>query len=456
MDLEFKIDEDEKVYVEKIQIRGNTKTKDKVIRRELAVSPGEVFDMVRVKVSKSRLDGLQYFEKVDTRPQESDISGNRKDLVVSVEEKNTGNMTMGAGFSSVDAIVGFVEVSQGNFDLFHPPTFTGGGQKFRLRVQIGTERQDYIASFIEPWFLGRKLSLGVDLYHRELSFQSPEDLYDEERTGGRISLTRALWKDFIIGNISYTLEDVGIIFNSSAHGPRFIQLPGSGRDQPIIVFDPATAPDALLMESGHSLLSKVGLSLAYDTRNSSLLPNKGQRTELFTEIVGGPLGGDRDFYKAELRTAWYFKGFYTGHVLELIGRTGVAEAYDDTVDVPFYERYYLGGLYSLRGFKYRGVSPRQEGLKEPIGGDTYWFASAEYSIPIIERLRFAMFYDIGAVELEPYHYNFKDYSDNWGVGIRLNLPVGPLRLDYGIPISHDRFNSGSGRFQFGVGYTREF
>jgi outer membrane protein insertion porin family len=215
-------------------------------------------------------------------------------------------------------------------------------------------------------------------------------------------------------------------------------------------------PSAILDETGHHLLSRVGFTIARDTRNSSLLPNKGQRTELFTEIVGGPLGGDKEFYKLDLRTAWYFKGFFPGHVLEIIGRTGVADAFGDSEDVPFYERYYLGGLYSLRGFKYRGISPRETGFNEPIGGDTYWFGSAEYSIPIIERLRLAVFYDIGDVESKAYNYNLDNFSDNWGVGIRLNLPIGPLRLDYGIPIHHDQFNSGSGRFQFGVGYTREF
>jgi len=403
------------------------------------------------------LEGLQYFEKVDARPEptEPPITG-RKNLVVGVDEKNTGNLSMGAGFSSVDSIVGFVEVSQGNFDVFHPPTFTGGGQKFRLRVQIGTERQDYIVDFVEPWFLGRKLSLGVSGYHRKLNFQSPENLYDEERTGGRVSLTRALWKDFLIGSVSYTLEDIGIIFNSGAHGPLLVPLPkSSGTDKPQFGIVPGNVPETLLKEEGHSLLSKMGMSLAYDTRNSALLPNKGQRTELFGEIVGGPLGGERDFYKLEIRSAWYFRGFFPGHVLELVGRTGTAEAFDDTDDVPFYERYYLGGLYSLRGFKYRGISPREPGFKEPIGGDTYWFGSAEYSIPIIERLRFALFYDIGQVSLKPYTWT-ADYSDNWGVGLRLNLPIGPLRLDYGIPINHDQYNGSSGRFQFGVGYTREF
>lgn len=435
MDLEFRINEGQQSYIEKIEIRGNTKTKDRVIRRELAVSPGEVFDTVRVKLSKQRLEGLQYFEKVETRPEPTDVP-NRKDLVIGVEEKNTGNLTLGAGFSSVDAVVGFVEVSQGNFDLFHPPTFTGGGQKFRLRVQMGTRRQDYLVSFIEPWFLGRKLALGVDLYHRELNFQSIGNLYDEVRTGGRVSLTRALGSDFLIGSVSYTVENVGILLDRG--------------------LNETNTPQALLDEDGYSLLSKLGLSIAYDTRNHALLPNKGQRTELSVELAGGVLGGERDFYKVELRSAWYFRGLYTGHILEIVGRTGVADAYGDSDAVPFYERYYLGGLYSLRGFRYRGVGPRQEPFREPIGGNTYWFGAAEYSIPIIERVRFAFFYDIGDVQSGSYTYDFGNFSDNWGIGLRLNLPIGPLRLDYGFPIHYDRYNSGSGRFQFGVGYTREF
>jgi outer membrane protein insertion porin family len=469
MDLQFKVEEGQPAYIEKIEIRGNTKTKDKVLRRELAVSPGELFDTVRVKISKKRLEGLQFFEKVDTRPEDTTIPS-RKNLVVSVEEKHTGNISVGAGFSSVDALVGFVEVSQGNFDLFHPPTFTGGGQKLRLRLQLGTERQDYILTFVEPWFLDRKLSLGVELYHRRLSYQSVENLYDEQRTGIRLSLTRALWSDFLIGSIYYNVENVGILLKSSQHGPLLVRedLPGRGQ---IIHVLPANTPQALLDEDGFALLSRIGGSLAYDTRNSTMLPDRGQRTEVSAEYTGGPLGGDREFYKLELRSGWYFspanlrglsdglRGFFRGHVLELNGRAGVADSPGGR-DVPFYERYYLGGLYSLRGYRYRGISPREPGFDEPIGGDTFWFASAEYSIPIIEKektgVRFAVFYDIGNVLADPYDFQFSGYNDNWGFGLRLNLPIGPLRLDYGIPITHDKFNSGSGRFQFGVGYARPF
>jgi outer membrane protein insertion porin family len=452
MDLEFQIAESQKAYVQKIEIHGNHKTKDTVIRRELAIAPGDVFDMVHVKMSKQRLEGLQYFEKVDARPEPTDppISG-RKNLVINVDEKSTGNMTLGAGFSSVDALVGFAEVSQGNFDLFHPPYFTGGGEKLRLRAQIGTKRQDYTLSFVEPWFLGRKLILGVDLFRHQLNFESPNEIFDETRTGAGVSLTRALGSDFLIGKVSYTVEQIGISLNGGWHGYQndFPNPP-----------TPPNVPTAILDQEGYNFFQRVGTSLAYDTRNSTQLPNHGQRSEFTTEVSAGP----EDFYKLEAHTAWYFPGLFTGHVLEIGGRTGVARSIQGG-DVPFYDRYYLGGLYSLRGFKFRNIAPRQAptpglSVTEPIGGDTYWFGSAEYSLPIYEKgdlsLRYALFYDIGCVDAKSYSYSL-NFLDDWGMGLRFNIPhLGPIRFDYGIPLRRDQYNNGNGHFQFGVGYTREF
>lgn len=435
MDLIYQLEEGEKSYIEKIEIRGNTKTKDKVIRRELAVAPGEVFDTVRVKRSKQRLEGLNYFEKVETRPEPTDIK-NRKNLVIAVEEKNTGNFIIGAGLSSIDQVVGFVEVSQGNFDLFKPPRFEGGGQKFRLRTAIGTVRQDYQISFVEPWFLERKLALGVDLYHRRLDFVSVNELYDERRTGGRLSLTRALFgSDFWIGSVSYTLERVGIV-NVSDNASQIIKD-----------------------EAGYRLVSKVGTSIAYDTRNSTLFPTNGHRVEFNNEVAGGPFGGDTDYYKLELRGVKYFKGFAEGHVIELSGRIGSVDSYGSSKRVPIFDRFFLGGLYSLRGFDYRDIGPR-DSTGEPLGGNTYWFSSIEYSIPVVERVRLAAFYDAGNVYRDAFSFskepNGEFMYDNWGVGIRLNLPIGPLRFDFAVPIHYDSYNKSSGKFQFGVGYSREF
>lgn len=443
MDLVYLIDEGRKSYIEKIDIRGNTKTKDKVIRRELAVNPGEVFDMVRVRVSTNRLNGLNYFSKVEADPDPTDVP-DRKNLLVSVEEKNTGDIRVGAGFSSVESLVGFVEVSQGNFDLFKPPYFlgTGAGQKIRLRAQLGTQRKDIVLTFIEPWFLNRKLSLATDLYYRELRYYS--DLYDTLQAGARLSLTRTLWSDFWLGSVGYTIENIGIV-NMPEAGP---------------LFDPV--PPEIRKEEGYTLVSKVTSSIAYDTRNSVFLPNRGQRTALEAEVAGGPLGGDTDFYKLQLRTAWYFPGFLPGHVIEASGRLGVVDNYGFDTDVHLFDRFFLGGLYTLRGYKYRSIGPYDSTGEEPIGGRTYWFGSVEYSIPIIERLRIAAFYDIGNVYVDSYSFapppygDYGLYSDNWGIGVRLTIPMlGPLRLDYAIPISHDPYVDGAGRFQFSVGYTRE-
>ncbi|MBG87730.1 MAG: outer membrane protein assembly factor BamA [Verrucomicrobiales bacterium] len=432
IDLDWQISEGDKSYVEKIEIRGNTKTKDKVIRRELAISPGEIFDMVSVRLSKERLEGLNYFEKVDSEPEETEVP-NRKNLVINVEERNTGNISMGAGFSTIDNLVGFVEVTQGNFDIFNPPNFTGGGQKARMRATVGSRRQDYLISFVEPWLFDRKLAFSVDLYHRETSFRST--LYNEQQTGGSLGLERALWNDFWRGRVSYTFENVGITDVSENASPE------------------------LRAESGTQLVSKIGAGLTYDTRRGGLVPNAGQKVELITEFAG--LGGEADFIRTEMRGSQYFPGFAEGHTWEILGRLGTIQGYSGH-NVRLFNRYFLGGPRTLRGYRFARVSPR-DSIGEAFGGNTYWFGSAEYSIPIIERLRLAAFYDAGNVYSSAWSFNPNSsrgeqfYQDNVGVGVRLNIPnLGPLRLDYGFPINHDNNNSGRGRFNFDIGFTRDF
>ena len=435
MDLGYEIDEGDQAFIEKIEIRGNTKTKDKVIRRELAVSPGEVFDMVSVRRSRERLEGLNYFQKVDATPEPTDIP-DRRNLVINVEEKNTGNISLGAGFSTIDNVVGFVEVTQGNFDLFNPPYFTGGGQKARLRATVGSRRQDYLMSFVEPWFLDRKLALGVDLYHRRTSFQST--LYDQRQTGGSVSLEKALWSDFWRGRLSYTLEDVGITDVNTA----------------------LVSPE-LASEAGTEIVSKVGFGLTYDARRGGLVPSSGHRVEFISELAGGPWGGEADFYRLEMRGSQYFRGFAEGHTWEILGRLGTIQAYSGD-SVTLFNRYFLGGPRTLRGYRFARVSPR-DSFGEHFGGNTYWFGSVEYSIPIIERLRFATFYDVGNVYSSSFSFNPNTskgeqlIQDNVGIGLRLNIPqLGPLRLDYGFPIQHDLNNGSGGRFNFDVGFTRDF
>jgi len=441
MDLIYQIMDEEKgrSYVEKIEIKGNIKTRDTVLRRELAITPGEPFDMVRVKVTKARLEQMGYFDKVETETDATDVP-NRKNLIIDVEEGSTGHVELGAGFSSIDSLFGFVGYREGNFDLFHPPYFRGGGQKLRVGVTVGLRRKDYQISFVEPWFLGRRLALGVDLYHSELNYYS--DLYDFRQTGDKLSLTKQLPYN-MVGSVNYTIENIGLSING----------------------DPSRLPQSIQKEAlfGDQLISKVGASLAYDTRNSSQLPNRGQRSEILPEFAGGPLGGDAGFYRLEARSAWYFPGFATGHIIEVAGRIGVADPLSDSphtdelgaATVPFFYKYFLGGVNSLRGYKYREVGPKIG--DEPIGGDSFTYGTVEYSVPIIERLRVAAFYDVGNVWPQSYHFDFGDLVDNVGLGVRLNIPrLGPLRLDYGIPIRHGADTSDSGRFQFSVGFTRDY
>ena len=425
MDLEFHVDEGQKVHVEQINIRGNIKTKDKVIRRELAIAPGEVFDMVRVKTSKQRLEGLDYFDKVDLQPEPMDppIPG-RKNLNVNVEEKDTGKFTLGAGINSDAGLVGFAEISQGNFDLFHPPYFTGGGQKVRLLIQLGTERQDYELAFIEPWFLNRKLALGVYLYRHQMDYESPNNIYNETRTGTRLSLTRALGSDFLIGSVSYTVEDVGIRLNNGWHDTQ------EGRDP--VPPGMASRVNQAKCAKRHfgpdrrPFFQRLGASLAYDTRNSNKLPNHGQRTEIDPEFDLG----DTTYYKVEAKTEWYFPGLFKGHVLEVMGRAGIADSLSGG-DVPIYDRYYLGGLYSLRGFKFRNIGPRDPayGHQSQHARRTNWrrqllvrLAGIQHSDPRkgsgpSVRSRCSM---MPARWARAYSFS-GNFDDDYGIGLRLDI-----------------------------------
>jgi outer membrane protein insertion porin family len=460
IDISYDIDEGQQNFIEKIIIRGNVKTKDKVLRRELAVYPGEVYDMVRVKLSKARLDQMQYFEKVDTKAQETDIP-NRKDLVIGVEEKNTGNVTVGAGFSSVESIVGFVELKQGNFDLFNPPTFTGAGQKFEMKASIGTLLQDYEISFVEPWFLGKQLSLGVDLFHREDYYDSLNSEYQESFDGATLSLTKALGIPGLRGGVHYTIEDVhvGIVPGFSTNFTTNYVTSANGLAQTGSL-QGGNISTNILAERGTYIVSEVGVTLTYDTRNSLQIPDRGQVIQVMANVAAQP--GDTDFYKVELRGSQFFPGFFKGHTFELDGRLGTVSPWDTSTRVPIFERYFLGGLYNLRGYKYETVG-QEDQFGEPLGGDTMFAGTAEYTIPIIKMLRVAAFYDVGNVFPAPFSFNPGPnrglYSDDAGLGLRIILPIGggtPLRLDYGVPITHDPNVGSAGHFQFGFGFTHPF
>lgn len=415
--------EGEQARVRDVKIRGNTKTKDKVIRREVTVLPGDIYNQVKVRTSELRLRNLGYFDYVSAVPEDTADPG-LFDLALEVEERRTGQFLVGAGFSSIDELFGFVELSQGNFDLFNWPP-TGGGQKLRLRGTAGTKRNDLEVSFTEPWFLDRKLALTLNLFRRNRSYFS--SLYDQRNTGGDIGIGVPLGT-FTRLNLSYGLEQIKI-------------------------FDvDDTASEFFKRQEGEFLKSSVNATIARDTRDSSFIPTRGTRASLGGMWAGGPLGGEVDVYNIEAQVSTFWPVWFD-HVFNIRAWSSVVEAHGDSEDVPIFERLFLGGARTLRGFKYRKVGPKDEN-GEPIGGSTAWSVTAEYTIPVFERLRFATFYDIGYVYEEAYDWDFSNYNSDWGVGIRLDFPGFPLRLDYAWPLEQDPGEDRkSGRFQFTIGYA---
>ncbi|PYK44848.1 MAG: outer membrane protein assembly factor BamA [Verrucomicrobia bacterium] len=420
IDVHYTIEESVRSFVNRVNIEGNTRTKDKVIRREVLVAPGDVFNTVRVDTTKKRLENLGYFAKVETYPEDTDIPG-RKDLTILVQEKRTGSLSFGGGFSTVDKLVGFVELTQGNFDLFNWPSFTGGGEKFRLRLQYGTERKDFLLTITEPYFLDRRLALTGQAFYNEANYLSAD--YDQRNYGFSLDLRKPI-NAYMYGTLGYTLQNVEI-FNVASSSPEFI-----------------------LTQSGTFTESKVFSSLVLDTRDNPLLSRRGQRITFSPAIAGGFLGGDTQIYGLDLEGSQYFH-LPKDTILLLNGEIATVSQWGSGSEVPIFERLFLGGSNNLRGFPFREVGPQQNG--EPVGGQSMARATLEWTFPIIEKARGALFYDTGFVNTSEWSFGFNHMASDVGVGLRLDLPIGPLRLDYGYPVMRDGYNGG-GHFNFNVGY----
>jgi outer membrane protein insertion porin family len=423
VDLTYRVDEGVQSYVNLVNIQGNNRTKDRVIRRELAVKPGDVFDTTLVNVSRQRLENLNYFSRVEMAPADTIVPG-RKDLNVIVEEKRTGSFNFGAGFSTIDSLVGFAELQQSNFDLFNWPSFVGGGQRFRIRGQYGLQRKDFVVSLTEPWFLGYKLSMGVEGYYREANFLS--DVYDQTNYGMAIQARKQLWRS-LAGRVEYRIEGIRI-FN----------------------VDEDNAGQVIQDSAGTFTKSAISAALVWDTRDSLFLTRKGEQIELTTFIAGGGLGGDVQDYGISLEASKYL--LLPWDIIFLFkGELAIVDSWGDSDNVPIFDRLYLGGANNLRGFDYREVGPVDE-FNNPIGGSSLGYFTFEVTFPVITRVRFAVFSDFGFVNPTAYDFSTSSLNADIGVGVRLDLPIGPLRFDFGYPIIHENFNGPPGKFNFNIGY----
>ena len=426
IDLLFEIREGEKVLLDSIEVQGNTKTKSNVILRELALAPGDVFDLTRMESSRYRLMNTRFFEDVNIVDVPTDVPG-RRNMRVTLKEARTGNLTFGAGFSSLEKAILFAEVTQGNFDLFNWRSFfQGDGQKFRLRAQLGSRSNEFVLYFEEPWLFEQRLAGGFELYRRESEFYGP---FSERRAGFEVFVRKVLF-EMVEGRFGYNLDRVHI-YDLQPYASSVIQK--AAAETPM-------------------LISKFSGTLLRDRRMGNILfPSGGSRIEFRNEFAGTVFGGDADYWKTELRTAKFIPTFQAmEQTISLMGRVGFISAMDDSETVPFFDRFFLGGPYTLRGFGYREVGPKDT-RGEPEGGNTYGLFSLEYTFKIADPLRFAMFYDMGFVEASEFDFNPSNYNSNWGLGLRIMVMGAPLRLDLGFPLKTDAWNDQSHEFNFSFG-----
>jgi outer membrane protein insertion porin family len=431
MDLLYTINAHNVVYVGMVNVMGNITTRDKVIRREMRLYPGERYDGEKLKKSKERIYNLGYFEDVyfDTVPtSRKDVM----DLNVSVKETKTGEFSLGGGYSSVDAFIGFVQLRQRNFDVLNFPMFTGGGQDLVIRAELGSHRTNYFVSWTDPWIFDLPYLFGFDFYRTEQERSGDTGYgYDEMRTGGTLRLGKEITDELNTGLV-YNLEEVKISN----------------------IADDAT--DALRREVGTNFISRITWNVKYDVRDNRFSPTKGFVVGTSMENAGGFIGGDKDFYKF-FGYGSFYHSIIENVVLELKGSGGIVQNYGKSEDVPIYERYFAGGARTIRGYKERGVGPRDRGTNTAIGGEAMLIGNAEVTFPVFKNLvKGAVFFDIGNVWEEADLKSISGAKDDAGfksgagIGVRVKTPIGPVKLDWGYPLSDNYEDKKEGEFYFSV------
>jgi outer membrane protein insertion porin family len=409
VDITYTIDKGQQVYFEKIVILGNTKTRDKVIRRELNVYEQELYSGKRLKRGIRNLHRLDYFEdiKADTAKGSSDDS---MLLKVEVKEKPTGAFSFGGGYSSTENVFVMASVSQKN--LF------GRGQVLELKGSLGGRTTQYTLSFTEPWLFDTRVSFGFDLYNWDKDY----DDYDKASKGGMLRFGYPVY-DYTRLYLSYKYESANV----------------TNIDD--------DASDSIKELEGENIESSAAVTLRYDSRNRMFNPSEGQNHRLMLQYAG--LGGDIAFTKSEAEFGFYIPLFWdtvgflhaeAGHVEEQPG--GI---------LPDYEKYYLGGINSIRGFGWRDIFVRDDDANI-IGGNTFIQFNIEYAVPLIEKAGLVgiVFFDTGNVFGENKGVDLSNLRKSAGGGFRWFSPMGPIRLEYGYILDRQE-GEDTGKWEFSMG-----
>jgi outer membrane protein insertion porin family len=387
------IDRGPQVRVGRILIVGNEITRDKVIRREIRLYEGDLFDSSKLRRSRQRLGNLGFFEevKLDTRrrPEEDLV-----DLEVRVKEQPTGAFTAGAGYSSTQSVIGTASIRQNN--LF------GRGQRLALSAALSVISADFTLSFTEPYFLDSQFSLGLEAFNRNFDYES----FDSRETGGGIRFSRAIGEYLRVG-LGYRYEDIDISDVSEDASQRIKDL------------------------AGRSTSSVVTPSLAWDTRDNAFNPSRGFYNFLTVDFAGGPLGAENQFYKAIAEANWYYQ-LVGDLVFAARGRIGYADGWGDK-DLPLLERFFVGTqAVTIRGYRLRDVGPKDIN-GDPIGGNSVVLLSGQLRLPVTEGLSLVGFIDTGNL-YDKNEFDPTRLRTGVGAGVRFVTPLGPLALDWGFKL----------------------
>ena len=412
INITYEINEGPEVFVERINITGNTRSQEKILRREIPMHEGDFYTSAKLERARQRLNNLGYFEQVKA----TTAPGSAKDkIVVNIEvtEKPTGLFSIGGGYSSADSFIGTLDLSQRNF--------LGRGWELFLRVRAGAQTQQGTIGFTEPWLFDRPLSAGFDLFNNRRIFSD----YTVNSLGGDIRFGHPLG-DYSRWNLIYRLT----------------------QDDVTDVADNASS--SLKSEEGKRITSLVGGSLSRDTRDSAFEPTRGTIMSIGADVAGVGFG-DSKFVRTLANVASFYN-VWLDHVVSARAQGGYMVGWS-SAPVPLFERFYLGGSNSLRGFKARQVSP-QDGSGTRVGGSILLLGNVEYTVPLFFGIRAAVFYDVGQVYGPDTSFGTKfelsELRHNAGLSLRWASPFGPLRVDYGIKLDR-RKDESIGEFQFAVG-----
>ncbi|MEK6744596.1 MAG: outer membrane protein assembly factor BamA [Nitrospirota bacterium] len=423
--LAFEIQEGGEVRIGRIDITGNNKSRDKVVRREMRLDEGDLYSKKALKRSYERINNLNFFETVDIAP-ERRLQEPVMDLNIRVKEKMTGSLSIGGGYSSVDKLMGIAEITQGNLG--------GRGQLLKFKVQWSRTRRIYMVSFMEPYLFDKAVWGRVDVYNQDQTF----DGYKLRSTGFGLGIGKS-FTEYVAGSLRYSLDQSNI-------------------------YDISTAPTYLLQRQIDSYgtaitTSSLTANLSRDSRDFYLDPKTGSRNTVFVQYAGGPLGGGPSFIKSVADSAWYFPLFWDT-VFMTRGRVGYVDTLIE-LPIPTGERFFIGGAGSVRGYRYGSVGTigpygpievGPDGTLTRIGGNKELIFNIEYTFPIVPaaRLKGLLFYDMGRAfnEYEPLRPMQLRHSYGWGFWWL--SPMGPLRFEWGYIVNRKATDQPS-QFEFSIG-----